>query len=304
MSQSRRAAPVRGTQSLVGHMGWVVERPSLTAFEVGWRWFFGIPFLVICWRQWMQILAAHSLESSGFNSLDAQNPWVAVVQLANVIAFYQPPVLSVLRWLVPSAALVWIIVSALGRNLLLRRMSPGLPFRPVQMVAMQAAWLGLLSLVCGAWFGCMRWAAVAHISVAGEPDLIGFAVWTICLGLGFFTAWALLSWTLEIAPLLMLFENQSVLSSLVQSLMLGREFAGKLAEINLVMGIVKLALIVVAMVFSAAPLPFSDQLGKGALHVVWAASTLFYLVANDYFQVVRLKGFAEFWRTYRGAVAR
>jgi hypothetical protein len=66
------------------------------------------------------------------------------------------------------------------------------------------------------------------------------------------------------------------------------------------MGIVKLALIVLAMVFSAAPLPFSDQLGPDALHWVWAASTIFYLVANDYFQVVRLKGFVEFWNTYRG----
>jgi hypothetical protein len=94
-----------------------------------------------------------------------------------------------------------------------------------------------------------------------------------------------------------------VLSSLGQSLRLGKAFTGKLAEINLVMGIIKLALIVLAMVFSAAPLPFSDELGGGALHVVWGASTAFYLVANDYFQVVRLKGFVEFWRSYRGSVA-
>ncbi len=66
------------------------------------------------------------------------------------------------------------------------------------------------------------------------------------------------------------------------------------------MGIVKLALIVLAMVFSAAPLPFSDQLGPEALHVVWAGSTLFYLLASDYFHVVRLKGYVEFWRTFRG----
>ena len=66
------------------------------------------------------------------------------------------------------------------------------------------------------------------------------------------------------------------------------------------MGIVKLALIVLAMVFSAAPLPFSDELGATRLHFVWAASTIFYFVASDYFQVVRLKGFVEFWRIFRG----
>jgi hypothetical protein len=77
----------------------------------------------------------------------------------------------------------------------------------------------------------------------------------------------------------------------------------KLVEINLVMGIVKLALIVLAMVLSAAPLPFSDQLGPDALHTVWAAATIFFLVASDYFHVVRLKGFVEFWKLFRGKAA-
>jgi hypothetical protein len=69
------------------------------------------------------------------------------------------------------------------------------------------------------------------------------------------------------------------------------------------MGIVKLALMVLAMVLSAAPLPFSDQLGPDALHLLWIAATIFFFVASDYFHVVRLKGFMEFWRMYRGAQA-
>jgi hypothetical protein len=169
------------------------------------------------------------------------------------------------------------------------------------MVALQAAWLALLCVTFWGWFSCMRWVAASHMNAGGEPDLIGFAIWAIVLSLAFFTMWALISWTLSITPLLFLLENRGVLSSLAESLRLGREFTGKLAEINLVMGIVKLALIVLAMVFSAAPLPFSDELGPQAMHVVWAAATLFYLVASDYFHVVRLKGFMEFWRRYRGS---
>jgi hypothetical protein len=284
-------------------MAWVIKRPMLIAIEVAWRWLFGIPLLFICWNQGQQILAAHPLESSGFNSLDAQNPWVAVVQLAGVVTYYRPPVLAVLRWLVPAAALCWVILSAIGRNLVLKRMSPGLTFRPLQMIALQTGFLGLLAATFSAWFLCMQWAAATHITASGEPDLVGFAIWSIFLALLFFTVWALLSWTLEIAPLLLLLERRSVLSSLNLSLRLGKGFTSKLAEINLVMGIVKLALIVLAMVFSAAPLPFSDELGGDALHIVWAISTVFYLVANDYFQVVRLKGFVEFWRTYRGPAA-
>ena len=250
--------------------------------------------------QWHQILAAFPLESSGFNSIDAQNPWVAIVQLTNVWTFYQPHVLAVLRWLLPVAAMAWVVISGIGRNLVMKRMAPRLLFRPVEMIALQAAWLVLLAAVFWGWFRCMQWAATSHISANGEPDLIGFAIWTIFLSLAFFTAWALISWALSIAPLLMLLERRSAFSSLGQSLRLGKTFTSKLAEINLVMGIVKLALIVLAMVFSAAPLPFSDELGSGAMHVLWVASTVFYLVANDYFHVVRLKGFVEFWRMFRG----
>ena len=65
----------------------------------------------------------------------------------------------------------------------------------------------------------------------------------------------------------------------------------------------KLTLLVVAMVLSAAPLPFSDQLGPGAMHFAVAVSALFFLVADDFFQVVRLKAFVEFRRIFRGNAA-
>jgi hypothetical protein len=296
-------APVRGTQLLVEHMSDVLRRPSLIAIEIAWRWLFGIPFLLVCWKQTQRILMAFPPESSVWSSIDAQNPWVAAVQLANVASYYEAPVLAVLRWLLPAAALAWVVVSGVGRNLLLRRMGANqtsrLAFRPVAIIALQAAWLALFAVTLWGWLRCMQWAAATHITVSSEPDLVGYAIWAIFLSLSFFTAFALASWPLSIAPLLVLLEGRSVFSALGQSLRLERLFTGKLAEINLVLGIVKLALLAVAMVFSAAPLPFSDELGASAMHFVWAASAVFFLVANDFFQVVRLKAFVEFWRIFR-----
>jgi hypothetical protein len=293
--------PVRATQSAVGQMGWVFAHPLLTALEVAWRWIFGAPVLLLCWIQAQRILARLPPESTGLDKVNLQDPWVSAVRVADAWDLYRPHVVHVLVWLGPLAAVAWIVVSALGRNLVMKRLEPGLPFRPVSMIALQAAWLAALVFTCWAWFRSIGWAADQHIGNGAEPDLVGYTVWVIVFTLGFFTLWALISWAVAIAPMLVLLENRSALSALGQSLRLGKPFTSKLVEINLVMGIVKLALLVLAMVFSSVLIPFAEQVGAGTLHVEWIIVSIFYFVASDYFQVVRLKGFIEFWRSFRGA---
>jgi len=281
-------------------MGWVLAHPLLTALEVAWRWLFGAPLLLVCWLQAQKILAAVPPESAGLTTINWQNPWIAALKLAEAWETYRPHVASVVVWLAPVAAVAWVFISAIGRNLVLKRMEPKLPFRPVSMIVLQAAWLALLALTGWVWWRFIGWAASTHINATGEPDLIGYTMWAVFLSLGFFTLWALISWVVAIAPMLVLLEDSSPATALVQSLKLGRAFTGKLVEINLVMGIVKLMLIVLAMVFSAVLIPFSDEVGLGALHTEWLIVSLFYFIASDYFQVVRLKGFIEFWHIYRG----
>src|SRR5579871_4266099 len=103
--------PVRGTQLLVEHLGAVVRCPSLVAIEIAWRWLAALPVLCLCWFELRSILAVYPLEASGIRNLDAQNPWVAAVQLGNVWNYYEPHVAAVLRWLLPLAALTWIVIS-------------------------------------------------------------------------------------------------------------------------------------------------------------------------------------------------
>ena len=294
---------MRGTQLLVVHMGAVIQRPGLTLIEVSWRWLVGIPVLAVLWQQALGILVRYPLESSGAGSIDFTDPWLAAQQVARAWSYYTPHVMTVMRWLLPAWAAAWIVVSALGRNLLLMRIVPGVRLRLGAMIVLQAARMAMFLLVVYGWFRSMEWVGATHMSAPGEPDLVGFSIWAIFLSLGFFTLWALVNWTVTVAPLIALLEDRSALSALGQSLRLGRAFTGKLVEINLVMGIVKIALAVVAMVFSAAPLPFSDELGPGAMHVVVAASLVFFLVANDYFQVVRIKAFVEFRKIFKGKKA-
>lgn len=291
--------PVRGTQLLVAHIGSAFLQPSLLGIEIAWRWLFGIPFLWVCWQQAQRIFAEYPLESSGLDSLDTQNPWVAASQIANGFAYYAPHVLAAMQWLLPAAAVCWIVISGFGRAWLLHRFDPRIRFRPLKMMAFSTGWLVVWGLVLWGWLCSVQWVAATHIRVAGEPDLLGYFIWIILLSLGFFTIFALLSWPVSIAPILAGLEDRPALSALGESWRLGKSFTGKLIEINLVLGIVKLALIVLAMVLSAAPLPFGDELGGDTLHMVSAAAIVFYLAGCDFFQVVRIKAFLEFWKVFR-----
>ena len=96
-------------------------------------------------------------------------------------------------------------------------------FAPCSMMGLQAALLCLLLLTLWGWYSSIQWVAATHILAAGEPDLIGYFIWAIFITLGFFTAWALVSWVLSVAPLLMLLEKRSGLSALRASFRLDRD---------------------------------------------------------------------------------
>ena len=135
------------------------------------------------------------------------------------------------------------------------------------MIVLQAAWLVVAGVQpVWAWFRSRCSGPRPRTFFGGEPDLVGYSIWAIFLRWDFLRLWALVSWALSIAPLLVLLERRSAFRLRCESFRLGKAFTSKLAEINLVMGIVKSGADRAGDGFSAAPLPFSDELGDGALH--------------------------------------
>ncbi len=118
---------------------------------------------------------------------------------------------------------------------------------------------------------------------------------TIVATLGFFTLWAVAGWSFSVAPLLAMLHNLGAKASLSASFQLG-PLRSKLVEINLVMGIVKIALIILALVLSACPLPFESVATPDFMLHWYLVVTVLYIVASDFFHVVRLVSYLELWR--------
>jgi len=149
------------------------------------------------------------------------------------------------------------------------------------------------------WFTCIevaaRVAVIGPMAAGQEPNLVLYCAMAIVTTLGLFVLWGIVSWVFAIAPLLAMLRGTGVAASLAAALRLGT-LKSKLVEINLVMGIVKIALIVLAMVFSATPLPFQTVTTPGFLACWWAGVTVLYLVGSDFFHVARLVAYLNLWR--------
>lgn len=294
-----QTVPVRGTQSFVHTLSWCWQRPSLTALEVLWRWVCGIPLLLLAWHEGMHVLAAAPLDIEALRRMTLLDPVAASATLSAAVALLLPAVLKVARWLVPLAALVWVVGSGLGRTAVLRRADRRLVGHPGTLMILHAIRLAALGAVFAAWFGVMRLDGRVTVSDAiaagGEPNVVLFCAIAIVATLAFFTAWAVLSWALSAAPLLAMRHGLGAMASLRSAFHLGA-MRGGLVEINLVMGIVKIALIVLAMVLSACPLPFESVATPEFMTDWYMGVSVLYLVGSDFFHVVQLVSYLDLWK--------
>ena len=297
-------APVRGTQTFVGTLSECWRRPGVVALEVAWRWAYGIPAaaLAIWFARKVLLVATGGVLDPARLGLDAgllndpvgalsADPMGAAGKFARAWAAVWPGLSHVGVWLLPLLVVAWIVVSAVGRTVVLRRIDPAMHARAGTLMVLHALRVLALGAVLAVWFWCVGWsgrvAVTAPMAAGQEPNLVLYCGLLIVLTLVFFVGWGTVSWLLAMAPLVAMLRGLGAAASLGATLRLGR-LRGKLMEVNLVMGIVKIALIVLAMVFSATPLPFESVTSEGFLLCWWAGVGVVYLLASDFFHVARL----------------
>lgn len=286
----------RATQSVVHTIGSTLRQPSLLALEVLWRWAFGIPALWVIWRQAETVAALIPSDTLARLQSQVYEPVQAAATLYVLGQALVPVVEQLLRWLVPSLLVAWALFAGAGRWLVLRRLACLHPLLLPRKSAIQqvAALVGLQLLralgLAGAFaagFLCIHWAADWSFVNPEQPNLVLYFSAVILAVLGMFTVWAVVSWSVTVAPLLVVKRGAGAFAAMRDALRLDRATSSRLIEVNLVLGIVKLMMLTLAMVFSSVPLPFESATTPQQLHVWWAMVTVAYFLTNAFFQIVR-----------------
>jgi hypothetical protein len=269
--------------------------------EILWRWVAGAPILALAaWRIEIASGTVH-VDTSALEAMTVFKPVAAFGAIHGALAAIVPAAKPVAMWLLPVAAVWWLVMAALGRTLVMKRFDKTLHARPLTLLV-----LGVLraALLAGAWalwvWVVLKAGAIAITGPAAagsEPDIVLYSAILICGSLLVYVLWALMSWPFQLAPLLAMQRNLGPGASLGVALR-STAARGKLIEVNLVMSIVKIAVLVLGMVFSACPLPFANVESQMFLACWWAGIGLVYLAALDYFHVVHAVAHLWLWRAY------
>ena len=285
-------------------MTWVKKRPKLLLLEVLWRWVIGIPALVYGWHLVTHVMATTPWRETGIAELSINklltDPMAGSNVIAHALLVVWPALKPALTLAVPIFLVCWVIVASMGRSLVLRTMDQAaMHVRPLTLIVLNL--LRALAMVATAW---LWWSVLSYVAkdtilepsmAGGEPQVMVYVGAAIVLTIGVFMVWAIFGWVFGIAPLLAMLRNLSAWQSLRAAMRLGK-LRGRLIEINLVMGVVKIALLVLLMVFSATPLPF-QSISTEAFLVRWTLGVgVLYFVASDYFHVTRLAAYLHLWQ--------
>jgi hypothetical protein len=271
----RAHGEVRGTQSFVQVMASVFRRPSLVAMEIAWRWVLGLVVL--------GVVATTNREA--FAQLFNAAYWRGLGEALLHGAFTFAPGVGGSLLLV-AGVVMWAAVSGLARGVIMRRLDAGPHARRATVVVLTVLRVLAFSVFVAGWVWALAWIGLSLVRSSDPNYVLGFAgavVWTLLL----FMFWSVVSWVFPLAIMLAMARDFGVGASLRTAWGM-RALRSKLIEINLVMGIVKVCLVVLAMVFSATPLPFESFATQGFLVNWWVGVAVFYVVASDFFHVVRV----------------
>ena len=159
-----RTTALRGTQSFVRVMQWCWQHPAAVAFEVLWRWVFGLTAIWLVVTRVVPVVmralgGQDGIRRLGLERMTLLDPTNVATRVAQVSGLLLPDLRSLALRLGPALLALWILLSTGGRLLVLRRVDRGLAPRPGTVAVLQLLRLIAFGTMLALWLGLVRWAS-------------------------------------------------------------------------------------------------------------------------------------------------
>src|SRR5260370_927821 len=121
-----------------------------------WLWACGVAALLVLCYEGRKILQETPVDFASLRNMKVLDPMGSATTLAKAMELLLPSVLRVALWLAPLMVVAWVMMSAVGRTVGLRRVDGRLHSRGGTLIVLQAVRVVALLGSFAGWFWCME----------------------------------------------------------------------------------------------------------------------------------------------------
>jgi hypothetical protein len=274
---------------------------TLLPLELLWRWSFGLGLLALLFFAYAHLRQAVLLTNADAAAFSGQDPLAIAAATARVLTEAQPLLLRTLTQVAYVAAVLWVVVSTLGRGLLTRmivrrlavdyglKIAPDAPRWSGFGILQMARVLMLLILAIGYLAGGL---IVALVNAPGQNVLTrALVIFATVAASG--VLWSYVNWALSLAPIFVARDGLSPLDSLVAALGFIRRNCSRLMAVAMWNNTLRGLAATVIAAAGAVTASMRTTLPAWAIAALLALGTLLYLVVSDFFLLVRLAAYSS-----------
>jgi hypothetical protein len=278
----------------------VLRDPWLLLLEVAWRWSFGLTAGGLLWLGWVRIARVLLLSRADSHALQSHDAFLMAQAASHILVSLGMPVLRLAALLLSAISLLWILLSALGRTLVLRRLvnflglitegTDSVAIRQIRfrsMLALQVwrillAWLSLAVMMGGI-------LVAAHIANRGSrPDYVMYYALAVPVLAAAALFWVIVNWYLSSASAWI--GRQGAGAVLATRMTIGYAAArkGDVGGLNVTLTLVRVLALLLAFILCILPASMASSQGYWGWVI---AIALLYFVAADLVYVARLASY-------------
>lgn len=272
------------------------RQPSIFFAEIAWRWSWGGAALILTGLALYEYLHTLIVTPTDLILLRLKHPLAVSRALADIFHGSGPRVVLTAIVLIPALALLWTILSALGRFVTLRtlvsRAFPDWTSKPGAIGALIGLNVLRVALALAGLLSFLGAAVVASFVSTPDAPHPGLALLLfIPLVILVSAIWSSGNWFLSFAPVFSVRDGEDTFGAVSAALAFTRRCGGKISAVGFWFGAMHFVAFVIGTTVVMYPLAVASLIPPGVTLALIGIITLLYLAVADWLYIARLAGY-------------